>query len=143
MNLDKIISDLFKDRWTANLACAGIDEQKKQLYKTLKNQVEGFWSGDTAYHLAVDGGFLVDGKRSANKQLTAVGRYFMRSVNSNWHNELNLRNKTSISRYEIKAMALGCGFKTKQQSSGEVDLNEYVYDFAELVLKRAISLRNE
>jgi len=93
VNLDVVISELFKSRWTANLANAGIEEQKKQLYKTLKNQVEGYWSGHTAYHLAVDGGFLIDGESNTFKKLTAVGCAFMDEQNKNWREELRLNGK--------------------------------------------------
>lgn len=31
---------------------------------------------------------------------------------------------------EIKALALTCGFKLKEQPNGEMDLNPYVYEFA-------------
>lgn len=31
---------------------------------------------------------------------------------------------------QIKGIALANGFKLKEQSSGEMDLNQYVYDFA-------------
>ena len=93
MDIDKIINELFKDRWTGNLASANIDAQKAQLYKTLKNQVEGFWSGHSAYRLAVDGGFLLDGKSNTLKSLTHVGRAFMDDFNKNWRNDLSLNSK--------------------------------------------------
>lgn len=31
----------------------------------------------------------------------------------------------------VKKLALDCGFKLKEQSSGDLDLNQYVYSFAE------------
>ena len=76
-DINKIISKLFKERWTENLANASIDEQRGQLFKTLQDQMRGYWSGHTAYHLAVDGGFLIDAKSNANKKLTALGEMFM------------------------------------------------------------------
>lgn len=88
---DKIISKLFKDRWTEDLANADISKQQEQLYKTLHNQYDGFWSGHTAYHLAVDGGFLIDSKSGNPKELTAVGFDFMECINPNWKESLKRR----------------------------------------------------
>ena len=76
-DIDKIIKKLFSERWTKNLADADIEMQKAQLRKTLTDQVNGYWSGHTAYNLAVDGGFLVDAKSGADKKLTMLGRFFM------------------------------------------------------------------
>ena len=88
MQIDKIIYDLFSSRWTSNLANAPIGDMKKQLHKTLIDQVSGHWSGHTAYHIAVDGGFLVDSKRvfdeetgkAKGKRLTSVGKLFIESM---------------------------------------------------------------
>lgn len=85
---DKIIQKLFTERWTDNLANAPIEKMREQLYKTLADQVNGYWSGHTAYFLAVDGGFLVDSKRTMlceenkakGKKLTALGQMFMDSM---------------------------------------------------------------
>lgn len=78
--IDKIISKLFAERWTENLAQAPIEEQRKQLFKTLTDQTRGYWSGHTAYHLAVEGGFLIDGKSNTDKKLTELGKIFMESM---------------------------------------------------------------
>ncbi|MBM68178.1 MAG: hypothetical protein CME43_01930 [Haliea sp.] len=75
--IDMIISDLFKNRWSGNLAEGNLDEQKRQLFKTLKDQTMGYWSGHTAYHIAVDGGFLIDGKRCTYKKVTRLGAIFI------------------------------------------------------------------
>lgn len=80
---DKIIKKLFSERWTDNLANAEIEVQRRQLYKTLRDQARGYWSGHTAYHLAVDGGFLIDAKSNTNKKLTALGQMFMDSFKDN------------------------------------------------------------
>ena len=76
-DIDKIIKKLFRERWTENLANADIKDQKAQLFKTLRDQTRGYWSGHTAYHLAVEGGFLIDAKSNTNKKLTALGEMFM------------------------------------------------------------------
>lgn len=41
--------------------------------------MDGYWSGSTAYHIMVDGGFLIDGKTGA-KKLTLIGKIFMREM---------------------------------------------------------------
>ena len=49
-----------------------------------------------------------------------------------------------IGKQYIKDVALECGFKLKEQPNGELDLNPYVYKFAEeLVLKLGNSLLGE
>lgn len=79
-NIDIIINKLFRERWSGDLAEGSIQEQRKQLYKTLSNQLEGYWSGHTAYHIAVDGGFLIDNKSGSDKRLTILGEIFMESM---------------------------------------------------------------
>lgn len=39
-----------------------------------------------------------------------------------------------MNKYEIKQLAIECGFKLKQQPDGGMDLNPYVYQFAERLL---------
>lgn len=51
--------------------------QRGQLAKTLRDQMRGFWSGHTAYHLAIGNGLLVDGPKGTLKVLTDKGRRFM------------------------------------------------------------------
>jgi len=81
-DINKIIKKLFSERWTKNLADAPIEEQREQLFKTLTDQTGGYWSGHTAYHLAVDGGFLIDSGRRSKKKLTTLGEMFMESMKS-------------------------------------------------------------
>ena len=76
-DINKIIKKLFSERWTDNLANADIEAQRKQLFKTLRDQTCGYWSGHTAYHLATEGGFLIDAKSNSNKKLTALGQMFV------------------------------------------------------------------
>lgn len=90
---DNVIGRLFSQRWTENLANAPIEQQRAQLYKTLFDQCRGYWSGHTAYNLAVDGGFLIDGKSNTYKNLTECGKEFMFCCNENWKREVsNNRN---------------------------------------------------
>lgn len=37
---------------------------------------------------------------------------------------------------QIKKIALACGFELKEQPTGELDLNPYVYDFARELIKQ-------
>jgi hypothetical protein len=40
-----------------------------------------------------------------------------------------------MTKNEIKELALNCGFELKKQPNGELDLNPYVYDLIEAVLR--------
>lgn len=42
-----------------------------------------------------------------------------------------------MNREQVKQLALSCGFKLKPQQDGAQDLNEYVYIFAERLIKEA------
>lgn len=85
---DTIIKELFSSRWSGDLSSAPLEEMRKQLYKNLQDQVNGYWSGHTAYHIMVDGGFLIDSKRyrlegsneCKGKKLTLLGQMFMKSM---------------------------------------------------------------
>lgn len=50
---------------------------RKQLYKNLKDQLNGYWSGHSAYSIMVHGGFLINSKRGTKKQLTSLGEKFI------------------------------------------------------------------
>ena len=41
-----------------------------------------------------------------------------------------------IGKQYIKDVALECGFKLKEQPNGELDLNPYVYTFADKLIKQ-------
>lgn len=41
-----------------------------------------------------------------------------------------------IGKQYIKEVALECGFKLKEQPNGELDLNPYVYTFADKLIKQ-------
>jgi hypothetical protein len=77
--MDELVHELFSTRWIGCLSTAPVDVMKIQLYKSLQNQMDGYWSGNTAYHIMVDGGFLIDGKTGA-KKLTLIGKIFMREM---------------------------------------------------------------
>lgn len=77
--MDAIIKELFYSRWSGDHVLSSLENMKEQLYKTLKDQLAGYWSGHTAYHLVTQGGFLLDGPKSSNKKLTPFGELFMKS----------------------------------------------------------------
>lgn len=43
-----------------------------------------------------------------------------------------------MNKEQIRQLALENGFKLKEQSDGNVDLNPYVYDFVAAVLEKAV-----
>ncbi len=85
-DIDKIIHNLFSTRWSGDLSNSPIEDMRKQLHKNLQNQIDGYWSGHTAYNIMVDGGFLIDSKRvyvdgkCKGKKLTVLGKMFMESM---------------------------------------------------------------
>lgn len=76
--IDKVIHQLFTTRWSGDLSNGSIEDMRAQLYKSLNDQINGLWSGHTAYHIMIDGGFLIDAKHSESKKLTAFGKLFMK-----------------------------------------------------------------
>ena len=42
----------------------------------------------------------------------------------------------NITHQYIKELALECGFKLKEQPNGDLDLNPYVYTFADKLIKQ-------
>jgi len=81
-DINKVIKKLYGDMWSGDLSNSPIEDQREQLHKTLTDQLNGYWSGHTAYHLAVYGGFLIDSKRDSIKVLTSFGEMFMESMNN-------------------------------------------------------------
>jgi hypothetical protein len=79
---DDFINQLFEGTNFGEPTNNCVEMKRKQLAKTLQDQVDGYWSGHTAYHIVVDGGFLKNGKRSTNKELTALGVAFMQEQTS-------------------------------------------------------------
>ncbi|PMS92000.1 hypothetical protein C1T06_22810 [Vibrio parahaemolyticus] len=79
-----MIKQLFAERWTDDLRHAPLEKLRQQVYKNLKDQMAGYWSGHTAYHLLVDGGFLIDAKfeQGKGKKLTLLGRRFIENMES-------------------------------------------------------------
>ncbi|ENH0540580.1 hypothetical protein ABVS17_001196 [Vibrio parahaemolyticus] len=97
--IDQIIHELFSTRWVGSLSYGPIKSQRLQLYKNLKDQLKGYWTGHTAYWMLVTGGFIVDGPRGKAKVLTVLGSMFkeeMESINDALQtNSTNLCQSTS------------------------------------------------
>ncbi len=85
-DMDKVILDLFKSRWTGESVIKDINSMKAQLFKNLNDQINGYWSGHTAYSIMVDGGFLKDVKSGQKKELTSFGRLFVNGINEQLRN---------------------------------------------------------
>jgi len=80
--IDQIVVRLFSERWVGGGVTKDVASMKNQLHKNLQNQLDGYWSGHTAYHIMVDGGFLIDAKSGAEKKVTLLGQTFMADFNS-------------------------------------------------------------
>ena len=76
---DEVIFKLFNSCWCGTQS-ADVELAKKQLLKSLTDQVSGYWSGSTAYYIMTTGGFLLDGKKGTKKKLTAIGEMFVESM---------------------------------------------------------------
>ncbi|HHY0331098.1 TPA: hypothetical protein ACVU1K_001073 [Vibrio cholerae] len=81
--IDQIIHGLFSTRWSSDLRNAPIKQMREQLYKNLKDQLNGYWSGYMAYHILIDGGFIIDAP-TGKKVATKLGQMFIGEMeNSN------------------------------------------------------------
>lgn len=76
---DEVIFKLFNTYWIGPQR-NDLELAKKQLYKNLTNQTNGYWSGHTTYHIMITGGFLVDGEKGSKKKLTSFGKIFVESM---------------------------------------------------------------
>jgi hypothetical protein len=76
---DEFINELFEGTNFGKSINNSAGLKRKQMVKTLMDQVAGYWSGHTAYNLAVHGGFLIDSKSGSIKQLTEFGVAFLKS----------------------------------------------------------------
>ena len=81
MNItDKYIDDLFEGSAFDENTMSSTANKRKQLHKSLTDQINGYWSGHTAYFIMIRGGLLVDSKQGSNKRLTALGEIFMNEM---------------------------------------------------------------
>ncbi|HHC7382060.1 hypothetical protein [Vibrio parahaemolyticus] len=97
--IDQIIHELFSTYWVGSLSYGPIKSQRSQLYKNLKDQLTGYWTGHTAYNMLVTGGFIVDGPRGKAKAITTLGSMFREEMESSYDalqtNSTNLCQSTS------------------------------------------------
>jgi hypothetical protein len=75
--INEIINEMFTRYWSGDDTKSSIEKMRAQLYKNLKNQLDGYWSGSSAYKIMTNGGFLIDAKSGTKKELTALGMEFM------------------------------------------------------------------
>lgn len=82
--INEIITDLFSSYWHGPQS-SDLRLARKQLYKNLKDQSNGYWSGHSAYTIMVKGGFLIDAKHVNRKpkELTKLGLAFMKDFEAN------------------------------------------------------------
>ena len=87
---------MFKKHWCGDEALSSIDNMRKQLRKNLNDQVNGFWSGRSAYCIMVEGGFLVDEKFKGGKgkRLTAFGEAFVKEFDEGGKTDLKKITET-------------------------------------------------
>lgn len=76
--INEIIEDMFNLCWHGEHTLSSIENMRKQLYKNLKDQLNGYWSGHSAYSIMVNGGFLINSKRGTKKELTELGKRFIK-----------------------------------------------------------------
>ncbi|WP_444893599.1 hypothetical protein ACJJIE_03690 [Microbulbifer sp. TRSA001] len=74
---DEYIEELFEGTNFGEKINNSTQAKRGIIAKCLKNQIEGFWSGHTMYHILINGGFLINAKTSETKRLTALGRAFL------------------------------------------------------------------
>ncbi len=85
--INEIIDKLFNaEQWGIE---DSISAKREQLHKNLTDQVNGWWSGHTAYQIMTKGGFLIDGKSCSIKKLTALGDVFMNQMGGLKHDKVN------------------------------------------------------
>lgn len=77
---DEFISELFEGTNFGALTNGSISLKRALIKRTLQCQLDSYWSGHTAYHIVVDGGFLKDGKSNTPKKLTKLGEDFMKDA---------------------------------------------------------------
>lgn len=74
---DEYINSLFEGTRFGECVDNCVKEKRKLIVKTLRNQLDGYWSGHTAYQIVIQGGFLHDAKTDEQKHLTALGAAFL------------------------------------------------------------------
>ena len=76
-DIDNVIFNMFKRHWVGESVINNLDCMKAQLHKNLNDQINGYWSGSSAYRIMTEGGFIVDAKSCTKKKLTSFGEMFI------------------------------------------------------------------
>lgn len=79
---DEEINRLFAGTNFGEAINNSVIKKREHIAKTLQNQIDGYWSGHTAYNIVVHGGFLVDAKSGEEKKLTTKGQRFLYDFNN-------------------------------------------------------------
>ncbi len=111
--IDQVIHELFSNNWTPDLRSASIGKMRAQLYKNLKDQLAGYWTGHTAYWILIEGGFIVDGPRGTAKQLTRFGSMFKEEMEKSSNDALQ-ETRTNLHSEALWSPALAQTEKTSQ-----------------------------
>lgn len=77
---DEYIDSLFENTNFGDAVNNSNKEKRDLIVRSLKNQLEGFWSGHTIYHILIVGGFLHDAKHGEQKRLTELGAAFLQEA---------------------------------------------------------------
>ncbi len=75
---DDLVNELFDGTNFGDHINSTTQGKRDLLAKTITNCSEGYWSGHTAYHIAINSGLLMDGKKGSKKRITVIGREFLR-----------------------------------------------------------------
>ncbi len=77
MITDEYINGLFEGTNFGEPVNSSVGEKRALIAKTLQNQLDGYWSGHTIYHICLRGGFLFDSPTTEQKRLTKLGEMFL------------------------------------------------------------------
>ncbi|MDG2996166.1 hypothetical protein P7248_18800 [Vibrio parahaemolyticus] len=124
--IDQVIHELFSNNWTPDLRTAPIDKMRAQLYKNLKDQLAGYWTGHTAYWILVNGGFIVDGPKGTAKQLTRFGSMFKEEMES-------INDTAQETRSHLQSQALQQTASMVPVAQIEKSVEEHVAHFISLI----------
>ncbi|QNE55626.1 hypothetical protein H5404_03075 [Vibrio parahaemolyticus] len=124
--IDQVIHDLSSNNWTSDLRTAPIDKMRAQLYKNLKDQLAGYWTGHTAYWILVNGGFIVDGPKGTAKQLTRFGSMFKEEMES-------INDTAQKTRSHLQSQALQQTAAMVPMAQIEKSVEEHVAHFISLI----------
>ncbi|HCH4059551.1 hypothetical protein V3H40_10800 [Vibrio parahaemolyticus] len=124
--IDQVIHELFSTYWVGSLSYGPIKSQRSQLYKNLKDQLAGYWTGHTAYWILVNGGFIVDGPKGTAKQLTRFGSMFKEEMES-------INDTAQETRSHLQSQALQQTASMVPVAQIEKSVEEHVAHFISLI----------